>query len=213
MRLVYTTVGDWLGSAGEWRGILEIMLFPILAGLLLLLLWVVAEPLLPAVLQRRGRMAPVIMPAPGEVAENLPAPLYRRLMVPLDHTGRDRAAVAHAAALARTFSAKVVLVHVEEGVTSQVYGQLANTAEVEAGQSYLTDVADRLRASGIDVSTVVAHADVPAEAIARVARECNPDLVVMAAHGHTGLKDLIFGATINDVRHRLNVPILVVRGE
>jgi manganese transport protein len=154
------------------------------------------------------------MPAPGEVvAETVPAPLYRRLMVPLDHTGRDRSAVNHAAALARTFGAGVVLVHVEEGVTSQVYGQLANTAEIEAGQSYLKEIADRLRASGIEVSTVVAHADVPAQAIVQVARECKPDLVVMAAHGHTGLKDLIFGATINDVRHRLNVPILVVRGD
>ena len=39
------------------------------------------------------------------------------------------------------------------------------------------------------------------------------DLLVMGAHGHVGLKDLVFGNTINPVRHALNVPILVVRGD
>ena len=33
-----------------------------------------------------------------------------------------------------------------------------------------------------------------------------PDLVIMGAHGHGGLKDLIFGNTINPVRHNLDVP-------
>jgi manganese transport protein len=45
------------------------------------------------------------------------------------------------------------------------------------------------------------------------AREIHPDLMVMGAHGHRQLKDLIFGNTIDPVRHALKVPILVVRDE
>ena len=45
----------------------------------------------------------------------------------------------------------------------------------------------------------------------RYAREVNPDLVIMGAHGHGGIKDLIFGNTINPVRHQLAVPMLIVR--
>jgi manganese transport protein len=33
----------------------------------------------------------------------------------------------------------------------------------------------------------------------------------MGAHGHRGLKDIFFGATINSVRHNTRIPILVVR--
>ena len=40
---------------------------------------------------------------------------------------------------------------------------------------------------------------------------CAPDLVIMGAHGHGGLKDLIFGTTIDPVRHDLDVPVLIVR--
>ena len=38
-----------------------------------------------------------------------------------------------------------------------------------------------------------------------------PDLVIMGAHGYGGLKDLIFGNTINPVRHNLDIPMLIVR--
>jgi len=48
-------------------------------------------------------------------------------------------------------------------------------------------------------------------AILRYAREIEPDLVIMGAHGHGGLKDLIFGTTISPVRHQLDVPMLIVR--
>ena len=36
------------------------------------------------------------------------------------------------------------------------------------------------------------------------------DLLVMGAHGHAGMKDWIYGATINHVRHELKIPVLVV---
>ncbi len=46
-----------------------------------------------------------------------------------------------------------------------------------------------------------------------MAREISPDLIVMGAHGHRGLKDLIFGNTINAVRHEVSAPVLVVGDE
>ena len=47
----------------------------------------------------------------------------------------------------------------------------------------------------------------------RVVESLKPDLLIMGAHGHTGLKDLIFGTTINSVRHHVRVPLLVVKEE
>jgi len=33
----------------------------------------------------------------------------------------------------------------------------------------------------------------------------------MGAHGHKGLKDLIFGTTVDSVRHKVNIPVLIIR--
>jgi manganese transport protein len=63
----------------------------------------------------------------------------------------------------------------------------------------------------IHVETAMRHNLNPRKEIVNYAREIQPDLLVMGAHGHGGIKDLIFGNTINPVRHELNIPILVVR--
>ena len=36
------------------------------------------------------------------------------------------------------------------------------------------------------------------------------DMLVIGAHGHTGVKDLLYGETVNAVRHELKVPVLIV---
>jgi manganese transport protein len=131
--------------------------------------------------------------------------------VPLDHTAIDRAAVAHAASIARAHGAKLYLLHVEEDVTSQFYGAEAETAEVEAGLRYLDGIARSLREQGIDVEAVVRFSSRPDKEIVRYARELEPDLIVMGAHGHKGFQDLVFGTTIESVRHDLDAPLMVVR--
>jgi manganese transport protein len=206
--LVITTIGEWIATAGDQRTLVILVAIPAALMILLLLTWVAFEPVLPGILRRPGRRP---APMPENVAANLGAPVYRRILVPLDHTELDRSAIAHAAAMARSHGAKLYLLHVEEGITSEIYGPLASTAEVEAGLRYLDEIIANLRQQGIDVEAVVRHSNQPRQAIIALAREIEPDLLIMGAHGHTGLKDLIFGTTINAVRHALRVPILIVR--
>jgi manganese transport protein len=70
-----------------------------------------------------------------------------------------------------------------------------------------------LRAQGIEVEVAVAHSQDPKAEIIRLARSLKPDLLVMGAHGHKGIQDIVFGQTINAVRHSLDVPLLIVRNE
>jgi hypothetical protein len=85
--------------------------------LVFLLLWVTFEPILTS--RRLGRAA-LEYPATEGVAAI--APVYHRILVPLDHTALDLLAVGHATAMAKLYGAKLNLLHVEEGVTSQIYG-------------------------------------------------------------------------------------------
>jgi manganese transport protein len=175
---------------------------------LFLLAWVTFEPWMSRFF-RFGR-PPVELPAPAAPA--MVPPVYRRILVPLDHTALDRAAIAHAASMARQHQAKLFLLHVEEGVTSQIYGALASTAEVEAGRQYLDEIVRSLEDGGIAVESLVVHSSNPKNEIVRYAREISPDLLIMGAHGHHRFKDLIFGDTIDPVRHEIDTPILIVRG-
>src|SRR5205085_4007976 len=185
--LAVEAIGEWLAAAGRWRALVWLVTVPTGIALLLLLLWIALQPLM----KRTGRFgrALTVPETAGAAAEA--APVYHRILVPLDQTDLDRLAVSHAAAMARLYGAKVYLLHVEEGVTSQVYGHEASTAEVELGEQYLDRVAESLREQGVTVETAVSHSLSPKKEIVRYAREVHPDLVIMGAHGHGGLKDLI----------------------
>ena len=112
--------------------------------------------------------------------------------------------------MARLHGASIHLLHVEEGATSQLFGPLASTAEVSSGQEYLEDIVNSLKRSGLEADLQIVHGRSPRTEIIRAARALQPDLVVMGAHGHTGLKDLIFGTTIDGVRHAVSAAVLVV---
>jgi manganese transport protein len=206
--LTTVTLSEWLAAAGAWRTPLLIIVVPMLLGVGALLAWITLDPWLARWVGRFGK-ASVAMPA--AVASDLAVPTYKRILVPLDHSIRDRDAITHAAALARQHGARLYLLHVEEGVTSQVYGEMASTAEVIAGRRYLDGIVEALRAQNVDCEAAVAHANDAKSAIVEYSRHLEPDLLVMGAHGHRGIKDLVFGTTINAVRHELHVPVLVVR--
>jgi manganese transport protein len=44
-------------------------------------------------------------------------------------------------------------------------------------------------------------------------KEDGYDLLVMGSHGHRAIGDVVFGQTVNAVRHAVTIPVLVVRPE
>jgi manganese transport protein len=199
------TIRDWVRDSGQWAPLVWTVCVAVCGGLLALLTWITVQP------YRRPAAKPGTLGLEAASAELIGIGDYRRILVPLDHSSLDRVALSHAAGLAERNRATIYLLHVEVGVTSQLYGADSSTAEVEAGRQYLDSLVQSLGKREIDVETAIRHGSNPRKEIVRYARQIQPDLLVMGAHGHGGIKDLIFGNTINPVRHRLNIPILVVR--
>jgi manganese transport protein len=207
--LAYQVISDWLDGAGKWRFLLEVGLFPLLGAIGLLLAYIAFEPAIRRYMRLRPEKPASLIPEPA--AEIVPPAQYRSILVTLDHTKLDTVALRHASALAKTYGAKLHLLHVEEGVVSQVYGELASTAEVEQGRQYFEKLLAALRAAGVEADLEVVYAKSAPPEIIAFARRLQPDLVVMGAHGHRGLKDVVYGATINHVRHAVGAPVLIVQ--
>ena len=178
----------------------------LIAPILALLIWVTAQPWLP-----KPDAVPHVDTMPLPEIQAIAPPSYKVILLPLDHSDLDATALAHASALARQHGAKLLLLHAEEGVTSQVYGELSETAEVEEGTLYLTRVVAKLAEQGIQAEIKIVHRESPRQAIVEAAKIFKPDLIIMGAHGHSGIKDVIFGSTINAVRHEVAAPVLIVR--
>ena len=205
--LIIGQIQSWLADSGSYRPLVICALAVSCGGSLFLLgiilIW-------PWIKHPTHPQTPTIVKEPEPILR-LSSRTYSRILVPLDHSESDHDAIGNALALAKTYQSRLVLLHVEEGVTSQLFGSLSSTAEIKEGQAYLETIVESLHHQGISVDYLVRHGKSPAAQIASVVRDLDIDLVIMASHGHRGLKDLVFGTTINSVRHHINVPLLIVR--
>jgi nucleotide-binding universal stress UspA family protein len=139
--------------------------------------------------------------------------MYRRILVPLEHSSYDRVILDHVRQLATMCQSSIVLIHVADGwaARNQLSLKLRESEEMRVDRDYIEGVCASLRAEGFDTESILAGGD-PASEIAGAADREGCDLIAMATHGHKGIQDLLYGTTANGVRHRTMVPVLMVRG-
>jgi nucleotide-binding universal stress UspA family protein len=123
---------------------------------------------------------------------------YRTICVPLDGSPLAEQALATAQPIAARIGATLLLVCVVTG------------DDIAEARKYLEGVAERLRANRFDVQTRVVEG-IPADQIIYVAQTEHADLIVMATHGRTGLRQIWLGSVATKVVHSAELPVLLVR--
>lgn len=138
--------------------------------------------------------------------------MYKRILVPVEHSDADRTIIEHVRALAKMCGATLVLLHVADGWAARAYDELRlrDSKEIREDRAYLDALAAQLQAQGFAVESRLAMGD-PATEIIKAAEAEGADLVAMATHGHRFVKDILLGATVNKVRHELKVPVLLLQ--
>ncbi|HXJ71335.1 MAG TPA: universal stress protein [Candidatus Dormibacteraeota bacterium] len=138
--------------------------------------------------------------------------MYQNILVALENSRADQSLLSHIEKLATLLRARLLLVHVADGWVARHFERLklAESEEMKADRHYLETTAEKLRAAGLQVTTRLALGDPPVE-ILNIATAENCDLIAMTTHGHGLIGDIIHGSTIEPVRHRAMIPLLIVR--
>ncbi|HEY9425770.1 MAG TPA: universal stress protein [Gemmatimonadaceae bacterium] len=139
--------------------------------------------------------------------------MYKRILVPLEHSPYDAAILEHVARLSRVCHASLILIHVADGWAARYFDDLhlRESEEMRVDREYLDRVAAELEADGLQVDAILASGD-PAHEITAAAERERCDLIAMSTHGHRFFSDLVYGSVAESVRHRSMVPVLMVRG-
>ena len=140
--------------------------------------------------------------------------MYHRILVALENSRADKSLLPHVTKLAKQLGSELLLVHVADGWVARNFDKLKLTEsdEMKVDREYLENTTCQLRAQGLTVSAHLALGDPPTEILkTALAEHC--DLIAMTSHGHRLIGDIIYGSTINEVRHRSAIPVLLVRAE
>jgi nucleotide-binding universal stress UspA family protein len=126
--------------------------------------------------------------------------------------------VREAAALARAFDARVILLTVvQPPVVLTEYAAMMDIAELTAAGEknaarQLENHARKLRSDFVAVQCVQATG-APVTHIVEQSAEWDVDYIVMGSHGHTAFYDLLVGSTTHGVLKRAKCPVMIVPAE
>jgi nucleotide-binding universal stress UspA family protein len=138
--------------------------------------------------------------------------MYKKILVAIENSEADRTILDHIEPLAQLTHASLLLVHVADGWAARHFNELnlRESEEMQEDRAYLARLRAGLQERGLEVEAQLRLGD-PAKEICRIADEQGVDLIAMATHGHRGVSDVIHGQTVDAVRHKVRMPVLLLR--
>lgn len=146
-----------------------------------------------------------------------------RILIPLDGSELAECALPYVTSLAKIGLAEEVtilkvlavnfdFIRLADGYRTPGYTELRTKARGESLE-YLAAVASKLHAEAVNVKTELLEDDRAAGAICDYVQKNGIALIVIATHGHTGLKRMMLGSVASEVVHCSHVPVLLIRPE
>jgi len=210
--LIVGQIGDWLAVIGSGTWIIYGVVIPLTIALGLLLLYVTLRPwlnrhgLAPIKVIKRITVHGLEKEALEKIASLQP---YQRVAIACDFSEGQEQLLAEALRLVDEVEVQILLLHVVESPVALTMGDVAADKEVRSDKRQLERLTSILHQRGIQAEWQLGTGDAVTE-LARMVNKFEADLVILGAHGHSGLSDLVHGTTVERLRHRVHASVLVV---
>ncbi len=204
VKLVAETLSEWMSASGKSLAV-WLFVIPVVVVSGLLLIYIFLFPMLSGIIRRKVTLPHGMLPDIG----TLSPPACDKIAIAVDFSEMDAISIAHAVAQGKK-DAEYLLVHVVETAGAFMMGNEIRDFETESDHENMLKYANQLQGMGYHASFRLGYGN-PKKVIPEIVNGFAPGLLVMGAHGHNTLKDLLFGTTIEAVRHKIKIPLLVVR--
>ena len=202
IKLVIEEINIWIAEANGWY--IYVIVIPIAICIGLLLLFIFFYPLL-----NKNQRVGNVPHGDALAIENIEKINYKRIGITVDFSKDDRNTIRHAL-IQGGKEANYYLIHIVETAAARYLGSNTMDHETQADKENLEKYKLNLADLGYNATIHIGFGGT-ANQIADITNENKLELLVMGAHGHKGLKDLIFGTTVDSVRHKVMIPVLIIR--
>lgn len=204
-KLVFNEIQSWL-EVSENPIILWFTVVPLAFGFLILLLYIIFKPFFSEAKSIISNHSPHNIVVKLNTQDSY---LKKNIAISIDFSDADEKALNHAFDFGGK-DANYTLIHIVETVGAMMYGNDTSDHETSVDKKFLMDYKKLLEEKGYQIDIKLGFGK-PGKSIAKIVNEGNFDLLIMGTHGHTGFKDLIFGTTVDHVRHKIDIPLFLVK--
>ena len=200
-QMLFNKVKEWLQNS-EYATAIGLVVIPFMTLCLGILLFITFEPLIKKTKQS------VSSQFHGEVAKinfEIAKP-YSSIAITVDFSSSDNKAINKALMLGGK-QAHYILIHILESTNAVMYGEDTNDHERIEDSANLLAYKNQLSEQGYACEFKLGFGN-PKSVIPKLVSDC--DVLVMGTHGHTTFKDILFGTTVESVRHKIDIPLVLV---
>nr|WP_314834402.1 Nramp family divalent metal transporter [uncultured Flavobacterium sp.] len=203
-KLVFDEISGWLETSQN-PIILWLTVVPLAFGFLILLLYIVFKPFISKAKLDIHNHSPhnMVLKFSESAAHS-----QKNIAISVDFSFADEKAINYAFNMGG-IDAKYTLIHVVETVGAMIYGKNVDDHETTIDEKLLLEYKQMFREKGFRVKTQLGFGK-PNKVIPKIVNKGNFDILVMGTHGHTGMKDLLFGTTVDKLRHKISIPLVIV---
>jgi manganese transport protein len=207
LKFVYDFTLENIATPGTVAFFIKFVFIPFSVLMILLLLWITIEPYL-----KKEKLEKFFPPkvAIKKTKRDKDMLGYKKIGIALEgKIDQDQQIVEGAYPLIVSTEAEIYFIHCVETATGRFIGDMvADKRAVEMDQ-YLKQFSEKLEKENFVTHTLIGGGE-PENEIARICKSENIELLIVGSHGHKILKDIIYGSTVNEVRHRVRVPVLAI---
>lgn len=203
LKMVFNEVANYYSQTSQ-PFLFSIIIIPLIVLCLLLLMYIL---IVPTFFQKHKTISSIHGEFPT-ISLTHKSLHFQKIAVSVDFSASDNKALNYALHLSNENS-EIILIHILNNIGSIIYQNQMESAEFIEDKKYIEKYCELLQQKNRQCSYVIGFGN-PKSEIPKIVKEKQADILIMGAHGHKTLKDFLLGTTIDEVRHKLDVPLLIV---
>ncbi len=200
-QMLFQKTKEWIENS-SYSGLIAVTVIPLMLFCFAILLYIVFEPFF------KNKERTEKNSFHGEIQKiHFDEPkTYSKISIAVDFSSSDNKAINKAIQLGGK-ETTYILIHVLESASAVIYGEETNDDERNQDTQHLVAYKNQLNEKGFECEFKLGFGN-PKSVIPKLVSDT--DLLVMGTHGHTALKDILFGTTVERVRHNISIPLVLV---
>ncbi|GET22612.1 Nramp family divalent metal transporter [Prolixibacter denitrificans] len=204
IKMVIDEIAKWVANSGNDKIYIYLIVVPLAIAVLALLIFIFVYPFFTSSKKKKKQWPH----GKAEVFKLTEPVKYRHIGIAIDFSGNEQKIIQNALSQGGK-SASYTLIHVVESAAARYHGDKSMDYETQLDAANLEAYQKSLEELGYSADSQIGFGD-PASEISKLITKNDIDFLVVGSHGHKRVKDMVYGTTVDSLRHTIQIPLLIV---